>query len=102
MAANNTSAFNFRNVAGTEVLSKHAFGLAIDINPRLNPMIIDGTYYPPAGEAWADRSQAKPGMILRPGPVVDLFDAHHWDWGGDWSPTKDYHHFAKSGPRSHR
>ena len=28
-----------------------------------------------------------------------LFDAHGWEWGGDWSPGKDYHHFAKPGAR---
>jgi hypothetical protein len=94
MAANNTSAFNFRNVAGTQVLSNHAFGAAIDINPLLNPMIIDGQFFPPAGQAYADRTLATPGLITRPGPVVALFDAHHWDWGGDWR-MKDYHHFAK-------
>src|SRR5690606_3853863 len=34
---NDTTSFNFRYVAGTEKLSKHAFGLAIDINPKNNP-----------------------------------------------------------------
>jgi hypothetical protein len=95
MAANNTSAFNFRNVAGTDVLSRHALGAAIDINPRLNPMIIGADVFPPAGAAYTDRSCPQPGMITRPGPVVDLFDARGWEWGGDWSPMKDYHHFTK-------
>jgi hypothetical protein len=99
MAANNTSAFNFRNVAGTRVLSNHAFGAAIDINPLFNPMIVDGAFFPPAGAAYADRGQQRPGMITRPGPVVDLFDARGWEWGGDWSPNPDYHHFAKPGFR---
>jgi hypothetical protein len=102
MAANNTSAFNFRNVAGTDVLSNHAFGAAIDINPLFNPMVIDGAFFPPAGLEYADRENERPGMIVRPGPVVDLFEARGWEWGGDWEPTKDYHHFAKPGlrPRS--
>ncbi len=95
MAANNTSSFNFRNVAGTDVLSHHAFGVAIDINPLLNPMIVGGGVFPPGGAAYADRSQARPGMIVRPGPVVDLFQARGWDWGGDWPHMKDYHHFFK-------
>ena len=95
MAANNTSVFNFRNVAGTTTLSQHAFGAAIDINPVMNPMIIGTEIFPPAGAAYTDRSLARPGMIGRPGPVVDLFEAHGWAWGGDWSPMKDYHHFAK-------
>lgn len=95
MAANNCSSFNFRNVAGTDVLSKHAFGMAIDINPRCNPMIVGDAVHPPEGAAYLDRSDLRPGMITRPGPVVDLFAAHGWEWGGDWSPMKDYHHFTK-------
>ena len=98
MAANNTSAFNFRNVAGSNVLSNHAFGAAIDINPLFNPMIVDGAFFPPAGVAYADREDARPGMIVRPGPVVELFEARGWEWGGDWS-SKDYHHFANPGFR---
>jgi hypothetical protein len=95
MAANNTSGFNFRNIAGTSALSQHALGLAIDLNPLFNPMIIGGEIFPPAGEAYLDRSTSRPGMIVRPGPVVDLFDRQGWEWGGDWSPMKDYHHFCK-------
>jgi hypothetical protein len=98
MAANNTSAFNFRNVAGTDVLSNHAFGLAIDINPRLNPMVIGADVYPPAGAAYLDRALMRPGMIVRPGPVVALFEARGWSWGGDWINSKDYHHFFKELP----
>jgi hypothetical protein len=37
MAANNTSAFNCRPVAGTSRWSEHAYGRAIDVNPVRNP-----------------------------------------------------------------
>jgi hypothetical protein len=96
MADNNASAFNFRTVAGTDTLSQHAFGLAIDINPRCNPMVTRHGVYPPAGTAYLDRDHLRPGMITRPGPVVEIFDAHGWDWGGDWSHVKDFHHFVKA------
>ena len=47
-----------------------------------------------AGAAWLDRAQVRPGMIVRPGPVTDAFDAIGWSWGGDWTgATRDYHHF---------
>jgi hypothetical protein len=95
MAADNTSAFNFRNIAGTDVLSRHALGAAIDINPRENPMIVGDRICPPSGAAFTDRGVLRPGMIVRPGPVVELFQAHGWEWGGDWSAPRDYHHFAK-------
>lgn len=39
MEANNTSCFNYRVVDGTKKLSKHAYGLAIDLNPFYNPYI---------------------------------------------------------------
>ncbi|ACY18007.1 M15 family metallopeptidase [Haliangium ochraceum] len=95
MAANNCSAFNFRVIAGTERLSQHSFGNAIDINPVQNPWLSGGRVLPEAGRAYIERAGQHPGMIVRPGPVTDAFDAVGWDWGGDWSDYKDYHHFAK-------
>jgi hypothetical protein len=94
MEDNNCSAFNFRTVAGLDVLSLHSFGTAIDINPAQNPYIAGERVLPPAAAAYLDRSLLRPGMITRPGPVTDAFDAIGWEWGGDWSPRKDYHHFA--------
>jgi hypothetical protein len=95
MAANNTSAFNFRNVAGTDTLSQHAFGLAIDLNPLQNPMLVGSEVHPPAGAAYVDRGRLRPGMITP--AVVDLFGSHGWQWGGDWERPRDYHHFYKPG-----
>ena len=96
MAANNTSAFNFRNVAGTVTLSRHAFGLALDLNPVQNPMIVGSRIYPPAGAAFVDRTATLPGMITP--AVVDLFASHGWRWGGNWQSPIDYHHFYKPPP----
>ena len=39
MRANNTSCFCYRAVSDTKHLSKHAYGLAIDINPLYNPYV---------------------------------------------------------------
>lgn len=39
MAADNTSAFNCRTVAGTTRWSEHAYGRAIDVNPVENPYV---------------------------------------------------------------
>jgi hypothetical protein len=95
MAANNTSAFNFRNVAGTRTLSQHAFGLAIDLNPLQNPMLVGSEVHPLAGAAYVDRGRLRPGMITP--AVVDLFALRGWQWGGDWERPRDYHHFYKPG-----
>ena len=94
MADNNTSGFCFRTIAGTESLSLHAFGTAIDINPLQNPYIKGERIAPPAASAFLDRGDVRPGMIVRPGPVTDAFDAIGWEWGGDWTRAKDYQHFA--------
>ena len=39
MQANNTSCYCYRAIAGTTRLSKHAQGMAIDINPLYNPCV---------------------------------------------------------------
>lgn len=94
MAANNSSAFNFRVVAGSRVLSHHALGLAIDLNPLQNPWVRGARVDPPQGRAYLDRSDVRPGMIVRGGGVVEAFEAHGWHWGGEWPDAQDYHHFS--------
>ncbi len=98
MAADNSSAFNFRVIAGTDLLSQHALGRAIDINPVENPWRRPDRILPPAGEAFADRTQVRPGMIVRPGPVVAVLDELGWEWGGDWRHAFDDHHVVWSRP----
>lgn len=97
MAADNTSAFNCRTVAGTDRWSQHAWGRAIDINPVENPYVRGSSVEPPAGREYTDRSDVRPGMIVRPGPVLDAFEAIGWGWGGDWESSKDYQHLSLSG-----
>ncbi|MDQ3856239.1 MAG: M15 family metallopeptidase, partial [Chloroflexota bacterium] len=98
MAANNTSAFNCREVTGRPgVWSEHSYGRAIDINPVQNPYVADGVVLPPAGDAYVDRSIDARGMIYPNGPVVSAFAAIGWRWGGYWSSPTDYQHFSASG-----
>ena len=96
MAADNSSAFNFRVVAGTDQLSQHALGLAIDLNPVENPWRLPGRILPDAGRAFADRAVIRPGMIVRPGPVIAALDELGWEWGGDWRHAFDDHHVVWS------
>jgi hypothetical protein len=100
MAADNTSAFNCRPVAGGGTSwSAHAYGRAIDINPLRNPFLTrSGRVMPPGGAAFLDRAALTPGLI-RPGEaVVRAFSAIGWRWGGDWTGgSKDYQHFSRSG-----
>ncbi|MEE8603516.1 cell wall-binding repeat-containing protein [Euzebya tangerina] len=97
MDANNTSAFNCRVVAGTTRWSEHAFGRAVDINPIENPYVGRTVVLPDAGRAYLDRSDVRPGMIIRPGPVVAAFAEVGWCWGADFSSSDDYQHFSESG-----
>ena len=98
MAADNTSAFNCRNVAGSSRPSEHSFGTAIDLNPLENPYVMrDGTVVPPAGRDFLDRTSGAPGVIGPDSPVAAAFASIGWRWGGDWSGGKDYQHFSRSG-----
>lgn len=92
MAANNTSAFNYRVIAGTDRLSNHSFGLAIDVNPRLNPyMRKDGTVLPEG----ATYDPEVPGTLTAESDAVRAFTNRGWEWGGDWDDPKDWQHFEK-------
>jgi hypothetical protein len=98
MAANNTSAFNCRRSAsGSGDWSQHAFGNAVDINPIQNPYVSGGNVEPPAGERYADRSLRAAGMIQANDAVVKAFARIGWEWGGDWTSSKDYQHFSSNG-----
>ncbi|HCR52098.1 TPA: peptidase M15 [Candidatus Kaiserbacteria bacterium] len=90
MAANNTSAFNYRVIHGTDRLSNHSFGRALDINPVQNPYVRpDGTTVPQN----ASYESRKQGTITH--ETADLFRSRGWEWGGDWRQFKDWQHFEK-------
>lgn len=92
MALSNLSGgFNYRHIAKTNKLSNHAFGLAIDINPAMNPYI-RGDYKQPEG---VEYNPEVPGTITAGGPIVAFFKERGWEWGGDWTDRKDYMHFEK-------
>lgn len=90
MAADNTSAFNCRLAAGSTHWSEHAYGRAIDINPRESPMLLDGRTLP------RNARRAGEGVIRADGPAVRAFARAGWGWGGRWT-SPDYQHFSASG-----
>ncbi|MBE5852055.1 MAG: M15 family metallopeptidase [Lachnospiraceae bacterium] len=99
MADNNTSCFNYRVVAGTDRLSKHSYGLAIDINPFFNPYVTYKNGEPncaPAGsEYYMDRTKDFAYKITTEDLAYKLFTEHGFTWGGNWKSSKDYQHFEK-------
>lgn len=100
MQANNTSCYCYRAIAGTTRLSKHAQGMAIDINPLYNPCVTqrkDGSLQvePVEGRPYAKRSTSFKYKISKGDLCYRLFISHGFRWGGDWRSKKDYQHFEK-------
>lgn len=101
MQANNSSCFNHRPATGRKVtLSKHAYGLAVDINPLYNPYCkqrSDGTWKvsPTTATQYRRRTTTFPYKIVRSDLLCRLFLQHGFAWGGDWKSCKDYQHFEK-------
>ncbi|MFG1947359.1 M15 family metallopeptidase [Nonomuraea sp. NPDC048826] len=96
--ADNTSAFNCRRATGSSNWSNHAYGEAIDLNPRENPYVTaSGDTAHANAEKYTERPMKGKGVINPGDKVVRAFQQVGWEWGGDWSGTKDYQHFSKGG-----
>lgn len=100
MTDNNTSCFNYRNVEGADKLSRHAYGLALDINPFYNPYVRydkEGRPYadPEDSAEYMDRSRDFPYKIDQNDLCYRLFTERGFTWGGNWNSSKDYQHFQK-------
>ena len=99
---NITASFNCRPIVtpsgpGTS-FSMHASGLAIDINPLLNPFVGgDGTVLNRFSRRYRDRSLEAAGMIHAGDVVVRSFAHIGWSWGGNWTSGQDYMHFSSNG-----
>jgi len=92
MEANNTSCFNYRKITGSQNLSLHASGRAIDINPMQNPYIRRNVILPM-------NSSYNPlisGTLTNNSAIVRTLVSRGWVWGGNWTDLKDYQHLEKS------
>lgn len=99
MAANNSSAFNWRTQTGSSAkISKHATGMAIDINPLYNPYYrfpyVNETVSP-GGDLYMDRMWEFPFKIDEDDDCYRIFTEHGFKWGGSWNSLRDYQHFEK-------
>ncbi|MCX8055086.1 MAG: M15 family metallopeptidase [Ignavibacteria bacterium] len=92
MANNNTSSFNYRKIAGTNRLSLHSYGLAVDINPFNNPVVYNDGRISPKGAKYNPKNV---GTFTSACPIVQKFKELGWRWGGEFNSFKDYHHFDK-------
>ena len=94
---NTTASFVCRAVRGGTRFSAHASGLAIDVNPFMNPYQRDDLVLPELASAYLDRSVVRPGMIVDGDVVVQAFEAIGWTWGGRWDDPVDTMHFSATG-----
>lgn len=100
MEDDNTSCFNYRNIPNTTIISKHSYGLAIDVNPRENPYLVykideEKAYaqiFPQSGVEFVNRiPDNRPGMVES---IVPIFKSKGFSWGGEWrNKCIDWHHF---------
>ncbi len=98
MAANNSSCFCFRaNTTTPGIYSNHSYGIAIDINPLVNPYVKGTRVLPEAGKAYLDRSLSYQGGITdAPDNICyQAFISRGYEWGGSWPDRQDYQHFSK-------
>jgi hypothetical protein len=65
--------FNYRLIAGTNRLSPHAFGIAIDLARDQRD------YW-----QWASREQGQKRLESYPSEIVEIFERHNFVWGGKW------------------
>lgn len=102
MEANNSSAFNYREIPGRGIISIHSYGTAIDVNTVQNPYMGNAypskekectliEVWPKQGIQFINRLYPRKGMVE---PIVEVFHKFGLrDWGGLWKDLMDYHHF---------
>ncbi len=86
-------AYNFRGIGGATCTcsnfgrcSLHGNGIAIDQDPRLNPLIRTSTF------RWSDTAFTPAQIALIEG-IRNTKGEQMWSWGGRWNSIKDYMHF---------
>lgn len=90
MDDNNSYSFCYRNAS----YSKHAIGMAIDINPRFNPVRWKIGNLPNEPEG-AVMDTTVNGTFFDGHPVVEEFRKRGFRWGHSFSKYYDDHHFEK-------
>lgn len=92
MQANNTYSFCFRNAS----YSKHAFGMAIDINPMQNPCRWKPEFSYRKGKPEGAVYNINIAGTFNPNhPIVRFFAEKGFMWGHYYSRNYDDHHFEK-------
>lgn len=90
MDDNNSYSFCYRNTS----YSKHAIGMAIDINPRFNPLRWKKEDHPNKPEG-AVLDTTVNGTLYPGHPIVEEFRRLGFRWGHSFTKYYDDHHFEK-------
>ncbi|WP_051437586.1 M15 family metallopeptidase [Eubacterium xylanophilum] len=97
--AGNTTSFCYRKTVKGSKISKHATGMAIDLNPIENPYLSkkNGKWFCSYknGKPYVNRKKHRDHMISHKDKAFKLFKKYGFKWGGDWHSVKDYQHFEK-------
>lgn len=92
MQANNSYSFCYRDIT----FSKHAFGMALDINPFQNPVRWKNAYHyridQPIGAVYNPNHL---GTFSSSSYIVHEFKVHGFRWGHGFKRNFDDHHFEK-------
>ncbi len=89
MIANNSSGFNYRLITGTNRLSNHSYGRAVDINPMQNPYTQLNGITVPRNSLYEITEK---GTITE--EIAQVFKSYGFGWYGD-RDQKDWQHFEK-------
>lgn len=65
--------FNYRVISGTNMLSPHSFGIAIDLKSSSNDY-----------HKWTSREKGTIRLRQYPEELVKIFEKHNFIWGGKW------------------
>lgn len=72
--------FNYRLISGTNRLSPHSFGIAIDLARDRRD------YW-----KWASKEEGERRLSIYPKEIVEVFEKNNFVWGGKWSHFDTLH-----------
>jgi hypothetical protein len=77
--------FNVRKQRGSNSISKHSFGIALDFNAAWNPLV--------RGVTPATRGKLRAAKVTWSEDFLDVWRNNGWECGADWQTVLDGMHF---------
>ena len=89
--SSSTCAYVWKNIIGSGTVSQHSYGAAIDVNWNDNPCFYNTNIDVTNGYLGYQPGKNKYSVTQK---VINIWKAHGFYWGGDWSGKKDTMHFS--------